>query len=155
MIKGGYMTKNMSAFLAMIARSEGTDNIPNSDNGYRALVGGGTFDSYADHPRKLIKLQPNLSSTAAGRYQILARIYDHYKVQLHLPDFSPLSQDKIALQLIHECHAEQDIEEGNLQAAIRKCGSRWASLPNNSYAQHQNTEDFLKTAYLTAGGIIA
>ena len=149
------MTKNMTAFLAMIARSEGTEVIPDSDNGYRVIAGGGTFESYADHPRKLVQLQPNLASTAAGRYQILARIYDHYKAQLHLPDFSPLSQDRIALTLIRECHAEEDIEAGNLQAAIKKCGSRWASLPNNQYAQHQNTEDFLRTAYLEAGGTIA
>ena len=149
------MTKNMTAFLQMVARSEGTDIIPDSDNGYRVLVGGGIFESYADHPRKLVQLQPNLASTAAGRYQILARIYDHYKVQLHLPGFSPLSQDKIAIQLVRECHAEEDIEAGRLQDAIRKCSSRWASLPGASYGQHEQTENFLMTAYLEAGGTVA
>lgn len=146
------MTKNESAFLSMIAVSEGTSTIKGSDNGYDVLVGGTLFHGYADHPRKVVKLNDHLSSTAAGRYQILARYYDYYKEQLHLPDFSPNSQDIIALQLIKECHAFEDINAGNLQSAIRKCGSRWASLPGNAYAQHQNTEDFLQIAYLKAGG---
>ena len=97
------MTPNLKAFLAMIAHSEGTSQIPGSDDGYRVLVGSTPnhprlFDSYADHPRVLVQLRPGLKSTAAGRYQILERIFDAYKAQLNLPDFSPASQDAIAAQ---------------------------------------------------------
>ena len=48
---------NRGAFLDMIAFSEGTARVPDSDDGYRVSVGGGTFDGYADHPRKLIDLE--------------------------------------------------------------------------------------------------
>jgi len=75
-------SKNMRAFLDMIAYSEGTDKAgqPTKDRGYDVLVGGGLFAGYADHPRKAIKLpRLGISSTAAGRYQILARYYDVYK----------------------------------------------------------------------------
>ncbi|MDP3959934.1 MAG: glycoside hydrolase family 104 protein [Pseudorhodobacter sp.] len=148
------MTKNLSAFLSMIARSEGT-MIPNSDNGYLTIVGGTLMETYKDHPRKLVKLNARLSSTAAGRYQILARYFDHYKKQLHLPDFSPLSQDMIAIQLIRECRALDDIENGDLISAIKKCASRWASLPGNAYGQRQVPIEALKLAYAEAGGTIA
>ena len=77
----------------MIAWSEGTTRIESSDNGYNVLVGGAQFDGYADHPRQLVFL-PKLGvySTAAGRYQLLARYFDDYRASLGLPDFSPESQ---------------------------------------------------------------
>ncbi len=93
------MSKNLQAFLDMIAFSEGTYG--KGANGYNVLVGGTLFDNgYADHPRKLVKLSATLSSTAAGRYQLLARYYDDYRKQLGLADFKPSSQDAIAVQQI-------------------------------------------------------
>jgi muramidase (phage lysozyme) len=148
---------NLSAFLDTIAFSEGTDcpNQPTKDNGYDVLVGGGLFVGYADHPRKLINL-PNLgiSSTAAGRYQVLARYYDVYKKQLGLPDFSPASQDKIAIQLIKECKALDDVNAGRASDALHKCRSRWASLPGAGYGQHEHTTDRLVGIYQTKGGVL-
>ena len=149
------MTKNEQAFLDMISLSEGTSTIPDSDNGYRVVVGGSLFDSYSDHPRKLVTLnKAGLKSTAAGRYQILARIYDHYKESLHLPDFSPDSQDRIALQLIKECKALDAINRGDFDKAVELCRSRWASLPGAGYGQHENDIEKLRLAYLDAGGAI-
>lgn len=46
------MNKNMQALLDMLSVSEGTAHIGN-EKGYNVLVGGTTFDSYADHPRNL------------------------------------------------------------------------------------------------------
>lgn len=96
-----------------------------------------------------------VNSTAAGRYQILERYFDAYRVQLNLPDFGPASQDAIAVQLIRECRALADIEAGRFDAAIRKCASRWASLPGAGYQQHENRLDDLRTAYVAAGGSLA
>src|ERR1700742_991434 len=98
---------NLDAFLKMIGFSEGTLFIPHSDEGYRVIVGSTPahphlFLSYADHPRIAVRLSPTLTSTAAGRYQILERFYDSYKTSLNLPDFSPTSQDAIATQMIRE-----------------------------------------------------
>jgi muramidase (phage lysozyme) len=138
------ISDKLKAFLDTIAYSEGTAQIPGSEDGYRVIVGSTPkhpilLDSFKDHPRRVIKLSDKLSSTAAGRYQILARFFDAYKRLLNLPDFSPESQDKIAVQLIKECRAAWDIEDGRTAEAIGKCASRWASFPGDTnYDQHQN-----------------
>lgn len=145
--------RNLTAFLDMIAVSESTAG--KGDNGYNVLVGGALFDSYDDHPRVLVDLGHGLKSTAAGRYQILERMFDAYKAQLHLTDFSPGAQDAIALQMIHECHATADIEIGNFSGAVASCASRWASLPGAGYGQREQRLADLENAYTQAGGILA
>ncbi len=152
-LAGLMMSPNLTAFLTMIAVSEGTQGL--GDRGYNVLVGGTLFDGYADHPRVLVELRPGLKSTAAGRYQILEHEFDVYKPQLHLPDFGPESQDTIAQQMIHECHATADIEAGNLDAAVAKCDSRWASLPGAGYGQREQKLADLENAFTQAGGILA
>ena len=90
------------AFLDMLAWSEGTDNgrQKTRNHGYDVIVGGELFTDYSDHPRKLVTLNPKLKSTGAGRYQLLSRWWDAYRKQLGLKDFSPKSQDAVALQQI-------------------------------------------------------
>ncbi len=150
------LTNNQKAFLDMLAFSEiGPALLSKSDNGYNVVVGGELFHGYKDHPRRLVKLSSILSSTAAGRYQILERYYDAYKKLLKLPDFSPASQDAIAIQLIKECKALGDIESGNFTVAVVKCKSRWASLPGAGYNQREHRVEDLKTAYVIAGGTLA
>lgn len=149
---------NLDAFLTMIAVSEGTQSI--GDRGYNCIVGSTPqkpvlFDSYADHPRVKVNLRPGLTSTAAGRYQILERYFDAYKQQLHLPDFSPASQDRIAMQMIKECDALIEVMAGDMRDAIAKCASRWASLPGAGYGQHENTVASLQQAFVNAGGQLA
>ena len=158
------ITQNQRAFLDMIAHSEiGDALLKVSDNGYNVIVGSTAskldlFTSYADHPRKLVTLDGklNIKSTAAGRYQILGWVFNHYKISLKLPDFSPNSQDLIALQLIRECKALDAIELGQIELAINRCASRWASLPGhlNVYNQHINKMDDLVASYVQAGGTI-
>lgn len=151
------ISDNLKAFLDMIAFSElGKKLLAASDNGYNVIVGGSLFhNNYVDHPRIVVDLPKiGIKSSAAGRYQILARFYDVYKVQLGLHDFSPAAQDAIAIQLIRECRALDDIEAGRITAAISKCRSRWASLPGAGYSQHENTVESLLGAYGEAGGSI-
>jgi muramidase (phage lysozyme) len=96
-----------------------------------------------------------LDSTAAGRYQLLERYYDAYKAKLNLPDFSPASQDTIALQQITERGAMDDIDAGRFVTAILKCANIWASLPGAPYGQRQQRlGDLLKT-YQLAGGTLS
>lgn len=152
------MTPNERAFLTMIAVSEGTENI--GDHGYNCIVGSTPshpvlFDSYSDHPRKYVHISNGLQSSAAGRYQILARYYDAYKRQLNLPDFSPASQDSIALQMIKECDAVNDINLGKILTALVKCRSRWASFPAAGYGQHEQDMATLVNAFTDAGGSLA
>jgi muramidase (phage lysozyme) len=150
---------NVLAFLDLIAWSEGTDNDdqPTKDEGYDVIVGGGLFRSYLDHPRQSVWIpRLKIHSTAAGRYQILSRYWDHYRAQLNLAGgFSPINQDLIALQLIRECKALDDIKAGRIEQAIHKCRSRWASLPGAGYGQHEHKVDNLLAAYSMAGGVLA
>lgn len=160
------MNANRKAFLDMIAWSEiGPRLLALSDNGYNVVVGSTTerpilFSSYADHPHRKIYEENDSwdhdgkvdASTAAGRYQVLGRYFDAYKKQLGLPDFGPESQDRIALQLIRECRALNDIDSGRIETAIRKCSSRWASFPGSGYGQHENKMTKLLDAYVKAGG---
>lgn len=144
------ISRNLNAFLDMIAAAEGTKD--RGDDGYNILVGGMEFSSYRDHPRMFNR---KLNSTAAGRYQILMRIYDHYKYSLGFRDFMPDIQDKIAIKLIRECKAMRDVETGCLRNAIEKCKSRWASFPGAGYGQGERTYEWMEAKYLEYGGVIA
>ncbi|MBP3063643.1 Muramidase (phage lambda lysozyme) [Ectopseudomonas chengduensis] len=149
---------NVLAFLDMLAWSEGTDHPRQHtrDQGYDVIVGGALFEGYADHPRKLVPLpRLGIKSTAAGRYQLLSRYYDAYKQTLGLRDFSPLSQDLIALQQIRERRALPDIQAGRIPEAIEKCRNIWASLPGAGYGQHEHKLESLIAHYLAAGGVLA
>jgi muramidase (phage lysozyme) len=148
------MSPNLRAFLDMIATSE--DTINKGANGYNVLCGGGLFYSYADHPRISVDLpRLKIKSTAAGRYQLLARYFDAYKKLLNLPDFSPASQDAIAVQQIKERGALADIEAGRFDVAVSRCRNIWASLPGAGYGQRENKLADLRAAYTKAGGQIA
>lgn len=157
------LNENLLAFLDMIAYSElGSKLLADSANGYNVIVGSmpgrvDRFNDYKDHPRKLVVMTINgkqVKSTAAGRYQILARYYDAYKRQLGLTDFGPIAQDQIAIQMIRECNALDDIRAGRFDVAARKCASRWASLPGAGYDQHENDLYDLRAAYVAAGGAL-
>lgn len=149
------MTPNLKAFLDMIAFSEGTIRYGH-DNGYNVIVGGTLFSDYSDHPRVKVLL-PNLGiySTAAGRYQVLARYFDAYKKQLKLSDFSPASQDAIAIQQIRERKALNNIDDGFFDKAVKQCCNIWASLPGAGYGQHENDLAQLRATYIAHGGVVA
>ena len=156
------MSPNQRAFLDMIAYSEiGPALLAVSDNGYDVVVGSTAehpdlFESYADHPRARIWLPKlKLYSTAAGRYQLLARYFDAYSVTLNLPDFSPASQDAIALQQIKEQRALKLIDSGDFDAAVDRVSNIWASLPGSLYGQHVNAIDGLRAEYVRKGGYVA
>lgn len=147
---------NLSAFLDMLAVSEGTAG--HGDDGYNVIVGGDLFESYEDHPRKLVDLpRLKIKSTAAGRYQLLARYFDAYKRQFphRVHDFSPWAQDWIALLQIREQRAIPDILAGRFDAAVQKVSNIWASLPGAGYGQHENKIERLRAAYVAAGGTLA
>ena len=151
------ISNNKKAFLDMLAWSEGTDNGRQQTNnrGYDVIVGGSIFTDYSDHPRKLVTLNPKLKSTAAGRYQLLSKWWDAYRKQLGLKDFSPASQDAVALQQIKERRALPDIDAGNIAAAIQKCSNIWASLPGAGYGQHEHKLNDLIAKFKEAGGVAA
>ena len=149
----GHGGQNICAFLDLLSWSEGT-HLYGADDGYNVLVGGKTFDSYADHPRIYVPLSRyKITSSAAGRYQFLAKTWDALKAKLGLTDFGPLSQDKAAIQLIRERKALLDIRSGDIRAAIGKCRNIWASLPGAGYGQREHKMTDLLREYSKAGGM--
>ena len=140
------MDGKLKAFLDLIAFSEGTGTSTVTQNdGYDVIVSGvdgpSIFTDYADHPFArggAVTVRhgpPLLISTAAGRYQVLAHYFKAYKAQLNLPDFSPASQDAVALQQMKERKAVAMVEAGTVEGAIAACSNIWASFPGNAYGQ--------------------
>ena len=70
-----------------------------------------------------------------------------YKEQLKLNDFSPESQDIIAIQQIKEKKALLDIENNDIESAINKCSNIWASFPGGGYNQPQRNINLLLDNY--------
>lgn len=149
---------NVLAFLDMVARSElGPIVLSQSDDGYNVLVGSVpnrvlTFSDYATHPDVY---NAKLDSTAAGRYQELHGNWLAYQKLLNLPDFGPLSQDRLALQQLKEACALLPIQQGRLTQAITLAAHLWASLPGAGYGQHEQQLDQLATWYEACGGELA
>ena len=63
---------------------------------------------------------------------------DAYRKQLGLKDFSPKSQDAVALQQIKERGALPMIDRGDIRQAIDRCSNIWASLPGAGYGQFEH-----------------
>lgn len=153
--------KNVLAFLDMLAWSEGTRTSRyTKDDGYDVVVGGidspNTFGNYAGHPNILVTVNnQGLKSTAAGRYQLLFRWWKPYRDLLQLKDFSPESQDRVAIQQIRERGALGDIQAGRVRSAIAKCSNIWASLPGAGYGQREHRLEDLVQQYRAAGGVVA
>lgn len=139
--------QNVRAMLAVIRTGEGTAD----EAGYRRIFGGQLFDNYADHPRVLVR-KSGYSSTAAGAYQLLARVWDETRGAMSLPDFSPASQDMAALGRIAARGALDDVLAGRFTTAIDKLGKEWASLPGSPYGQPTLTMSKARSVFLAAGG---
>jgi muramidase (phage lysozyme) len=141
--------KNVQAFLRVIRRGEGTADA----GGYSRLFGGGTFASYADHPRTKVT-KNGYTSTAAGAYQFLAKTWDEVRAIMGLPDFSPASQDWAAVGRIAARGALEDVKAGRFDSAIRKTCLEWASLPGSPYGQPTISMETALSEFLKHGGII-
>lgn len=147
------MNMNLIAFLEVVRMGEGTDG----PTGYRKLVGGHLFNSFADHPRLKITIRhkkQTIVSSAAGAYQIVTRTWDECAEALRLPDFSPASQDRAAVFLIKRRGAYRDIMEGRFYTAIRKCNKEWASLPESPYGQRTIAWADAVRLFEAVGGVI-
>jgi len=129
------------AFLRMIRVGEGTQG----PLGYQTLFGGTSFITdhgrdFSDHPRIKIK-SGAYTSSAAGAYQVMGYTWDDpgqvtQRAKYGITDFSPRSQDRYCILLIKfKRHAMEDVKQGNIEAAIKKCNTEWASLPGSPYGQ--------------------
>lgn len=131
------LNKNLEAFLMLITKTEGTDR---QGTPYNELFGFDNFSDYSKHPNIKRKFyNPKTKkwdfSTAAGRYQINKPTYDRLSRLTGKKDFSPATQDFLAIYLIREAGAYNDILNGRFQAAIQKTNGIWASLPGSPHEQ--------------------
>jgi muramidase (phage lysozyme) len=150
-------SKNLKAFLDVIAKSEGT--FGKGDDGYNVMVGGRLFEDYSRHPHPKVWINSiNNYSSASGRYQLLYRYWLVYLEKLHLErceggSFGKIAQDLCAIQQIKERKALADIEAGRLASALEKVSNIWASLPGG--VQHQTTTvASLTKAFVDSGGVL-
>lgn len=155
------MDTNLERFLALIAVSEGTSTNPltGDQRGYNVIVSGPggpeVFMDYSDHPfadRPPKHVRDGLFSTASGRYQLLYRWWVPYKASLGLKDFSPASQDAVAIEQMKERGALVKIEDGDIQGAIEACANIWASFPGNAYGQGGHSMEALLDKYAAEVG---
>ena len=109
---------NVRRFLDFLGQAEGAD--------YDVLVGGSRFDDFSRHPNIVGLRTAEGPSTAAGKYQITGTTYRDFAPRLGINDFSPESQDRLALAIIESEGALEDVQAGNFDAAIQKLGGRWA-----------------------------
>ena len=151
---------NVTAFLDTLAMGgEGTDvpTQPTKDRGYDVLVGGGNFTSYRDHPRKVIAVKHRgmtMHSSAAGRYQFIRATWDALARKLGLKDFSPINQDRAAIELLRECGALALLKKGQFDEACHAARKIWASLPGAGYGQREESLDALRKIFVQQGGVI-
>ncbi|SEM49986.1 Muramidase (phage lambda lysozyme) [Pseudomonas sp. ok272] len=159
-------TRNALAFIDMLAWAEGTSTSPaTAMDGYDVIVTGidnkpEVFKDFTDHPfakgrKSKVINSKGLTSNASGRYQQMLRDWPHYKALLKLLDFSPISQDLLALQHVRECRALPDVHAGRIETAIRKCANIWASLPGANYGQRERRLEDLLKQYRLAGGVLS
>lgn len=138
---------NVRKFLDFLGEAEGAD--------YNVIVGGSRFNDYSRHPGVVGLRTKEGPSTAAGKYQITQTTYNEFAPKLGIKDFSPESQDKIALAIIAQSGALDDVRQGNFRNAIDKLGGRWASLPSSNYSQPKRGWDWAEKRLGGMGDVVA
>ena len=114
------------AFLDMLAWSEGIDNgrQKTRNHGYDVIVCGELFTDYSDHPQTC-HAKPKTQINRRRTLPASSRWWDvSYRKQLGLKDFSPKSQDAVALQqYFKERGALPMIDRGDIRQAIDRCST--------------------------------
>ncbi len=148
---------NVTAFLKAIAAAEGGGY----DFKYGALKGKSNdrwrFTDMSTHPGKGI----DGKSTAAGMYQITRPTWEHHGAKLGLRDFSPRTQDLIAVEILRSLGVIEAIRAGDIARIMPKVARTWAALPtgpgqrNHYPPQRYVSFDAFLSAYRAAGGRLA
>ena len=77
------------------------------------------------HPNIVVQWAPDITTTAAGRYQFLKGTWDG----LSMLDFRPKSQDIAAVKLMQGRGMIAPLLAGDIDTAVHKGAPEWASLP--------------------------
>ena len=144
----------MRAFLKAIADAEGGGY----DFKYGAVKGKRNdpwrFSDFSTHPG------PGFGgkTTAAGMYQITVDTWRQHGGKMGLSDFSPNTQDLMAVEIIRSVGVIEKINSGDVAGAMEPVAKKWAALPKgpglgNQYPAQPfvKYEEFYKN-YQLAGG---
>lgn len=152
----------VAAGLATIKHTEGADRQANP----YATVYGYEFEitDFSDHPANLgwkggpitRGVYAGKVSTAAGAFQINGPTWNtRIQPALHLPDFSPASQDAAAVWLIDKAGALDALKAGDMATFCQLCHALWASLPGSTAGQGGSTLAAVQAAFTDNGGTLA
>lgn len=145
------MDKRIKAFLDTVSKSEGAD--------YDSMFGDrpghpNKITDFSKHPKIYYpytnKAGETIKTSAAGRYQFIFSTWDSLQKRLHLPDFSPASQDLAAEQLLKDCGAYNFLIAGDLKHAVEKARTQWASLPDSGVSQPTHSYAVIEQWYRDA-----
>lgn len=151
-----YLQKaNVKAFIGAIAAAEGGD--------YNLKFGGvkgkkndkWQFSDYKTHPGA----GADGKTTAAGMYQINKSTWNEMGAKMGLSDFSPETQDLLAVEILRTIHIIDNIVAGDIDTALKAASRRWAALPQGPneggrYNQpYMSYEKFIDT-YKKLGGSV-
>ena len=118
--------QNLRAFMAVIRAGESNDN-------YRALVGGGEFSGVDDHPALTgefsgITRADGRLTTAAGAYQITRTTWSSLGGVARYGDFDTAAQDTAALDLLRRRGALGAVIDGDIARAVELLRNEWEFL---------------------------
>lgn len=146
--------RNVAAFLKAIAEAEGGGY----DFKYGAVKGKRKdpwrFSDYSTHPG------PGYGgrTTAAGMYQINVDTWLNHGSKMGLTDFSPKTQDLLAVEILRSKGVIEKIKAGDIANAIGPAAKKWAALPMgpglpsaHAPQPYVKYDDFFRT-YQAAGG---
>lgn len=142
-----FSASNLDAFLHIIRVGESTDD-------YTALVGGGNFTSFEDHPAELgwqgIKRADGRLTTAAGAYQIIRTTWRNLGGKKKYGSFDPQAQTLAAIDLIKGRGAYSDILAGRVADAVKKLKPEWEFLVTSRWPT-----DRIIAMFKTENGVLA
>jgi hypothetical protein len=145
---------NVQAFLKAIGEAEGGGY----DFKFGAVKGRKNdpwrFTDFSTHPG------PGKGgvTTAAGLYQITKPTWhDHGETGMGLTDFTPETQDLIAVSILRRRGVIEKIEEGDIETGVSQASRQWAALPMGRGQAGRYEQPYVKfehfaEVYKSAGG---
>lgn len=116
---------NVKAFIGAISQAEGGDY----DLKYGGVKGKKKdpwkFSDFSTHPG----VGADGVTTAAGMYQINKKTWKEMGDKMGLADFSPGTQDLLAVEILRTIGVVDKIKDGDIASALSAASNRWAALP--------------------------
>ena len=122
-LRAALANANVAAFLRVLRAGESNQE----EDAYSLINGGAHFSDFSRHPYDGIPTTQG--GKAAGAYQYLGTTWKRYRERYGVPDFTPASQDFVAIADIAEHRALDAVEAGDLESAISLLAPEWVSLP--------------------------